>query len=265
MKSSSLFSYIIGSSLLIAPVIATEYADTASLIDFSRTNQEQIGTGFNLLSLDLATLSDGMQPFQELITDILTIDADVVTLQGVMAGDEARALHEQLEERYAYFYIEVNVSRGIFIASRYSIDDECFNPFFIGQERSVEDLFSFFQQPIQCEELVPDQYVMYTALPPEQLPYPGVLASIMRKGLGDPKNLFWDGAMLLSKAPEQIDWQGYGRMDKEGNAAVGAQVSASGETDGGGKYSAGAKAEVRQDNRGNVSAEGEVFVKGTFR
>ncbi len=80
----------------------------------------------------------GLRPWHErmegILNKIVEMDADVLCLQEVFDLEAAYILHSHLQNRYSHFYLNIapraaGVGSGLFIASRYEIQDPQFTPF----------------------------------------------------------------------------------------------------------------------------------------
>ena len=79
--------------------------------------------------------------------DILSTNADVLCFQEAFNPQVAYDLYELLQKQYAHFYIPVDSSEvnpaGLFIASKYAIENAHFTPFESQNNSSISGVFDF--------------------------------------------------------------------------------------------------------------------------
>ncbi len=130
--------------------------------------EEKMATdhNFSILTLNVCAFSDllpmlygGPIPWQQRIDSltkrILDADADVITLQEVFDPEANLALYERLKDKYAYFYTDigpradiVGISSGLFVASKYKIENPEFTLF---SEREKLRAYGFFEFDLTSE------------------------------------------------------------------------------------------------------------------
>lgn len=88
---------------------------------------------FTVLNLNTQSLSGSPLSQDVLLENSLSTKADVLCLTEVFNEQMAYYLYEALQEQYAYFYIPIDssgsFSSGLFIASKYTLEDPQFTPF----------------------------------------------------------------------------------------------------------------------------------------
>lgn len=145
-----------------------------------------------------------MLPWEERVSPIVEkiklADADVVCLQQVQAEDASYALYNALKGEYHYFYVAIGpnvmgfspkslgISSGLFVASRYPLQNPRFTPFSITGLPSKDGFFDF----VIVHELGP-VHIYHTHLESVPVPYFGqVRAMQMNQILDTMQEDYWD-------------------------------------------------------------------------
>lgn len=127
-------------------------------------SEKQVEGGFSLLSWNICcvgggyAISDGgVMPWRyridKIIENIVSLDADIISLYEVLDTSAGFYLYEKLQEKYTHFYFNIGpraigTSSGIFIASKLKVTNPEFSPFpkhmLVGRTKNSEKgVFSF--------------------------------------------------------------------------------------------------------------------------